>query len=287
MDAASPDPGQDLEIRGRVESIERLPLGGDQFANPFFPQTQHFRHLLLGESRFLSGALDLDEPEVFGHGVVEINGRVLVLVVIEVEAADLLPDAGTDRRRELAHGRFRHLLGGNKTAEGHLGGHHRTGDRGGAGPPVGAQHVAIDPKGPHSQTLKVDHRPQAATDETLDLGTATVEFAPADVSWLPLQGRVWQHVVFRGEPAARDSLGLHPRRHARLQHRAADHARFAEIHEDTPVRERGDVELEPDFAHRVGGAAINSIHEPRPSSKTHPFASVHIRGCVADGCHDR
>ena len=181
-------------------------------------------------------------------------------MVVEVEAAAFLPDTGADGGCKLAHGRFRHLLRHDKTAEGHFSGDDRTGDRGGAGAPVGAENIAIDPEGACPEPLQIDDRPQTSSDEPLDLRAAPVELAAADVAGFPLQRRVGQHVVFRSEPAPRHALSLHPRRHARFQHGGADHAGFPEIHEDTAVGERGNVELKPDFAHGVGATSIDSIH---------------------------
>ena len=72
------------------------------------------------------------------------------------------------------------------------------GDRGGARAAVGVEHVGVDVDRARAERLAVDHRPQAAADQPLDLGGAAVGAAPDS-----RRRAAGQHRILGRQPAER------------------------------------------------------------------------------------
>ena len=67
-------------------------------------------------------------------------------------------------------------------------------DRRRAGAAVGVKDIAIDPEGTLAELVQIDHGPQAAADETLDLDAAAIDLAAA-IARLAGVGAAGQHAV--------------------------------------------------------------------------------------------
>jgi hypothetical protein len=142
------------------------------------------------------------------------------------------------------------------------------GDGGGAGASVGGEDVAIDAERARAEGLQVDGGADAASDQPLDFGAASVDAALGDVARFAVERRVGQHRVLGGDPAAGDLLFLHPARDVFLDRDGADDLRCVRNWRG-PIRRRGArCRLEGDGAKLVGTAAVVTAFHPVASPWT-------------------
>ena len=105
----------------------------------------------------------------------------------------------------------------------------RAGDRGGARPAVGLQHVAIDDDLLLAERGKIGDGAERAADQALDLLRTPRLLAGRGLAPRALGGGARQHAVFRRHPAA--ALALEPWRHRLSGGRGAQHMGLAEADE--------------------------------------------------------
>ena len=174
-------------------------------------------------------ALDLDEPTGVVHHHVHVGLRLGVLGVVEIQHRLSLADAHRDRRDRtvdrVAAGASPRGQAGDGVHQGDV----PAGDRGGARPAVGLNHVAVDDHGALPERFHVDHRAQRPADEALDLHGATALAAPRRLARAALAGRAREHAVLGRHPPP--AAALHPGRHPVLDRRVAQHPRVAELDE--------------------------------------------------------
>src|SRR5262249_8156659 len=87
---------------------------------------------------------------------------------------------------------------------------------------VGFDHIAIERDRPFAQGLHVDHGPDAAADQALNLGGPAVDLT-APLARLPRRRASRQHVVLRRQPTL--LLPLEPGRHRLFETRRAEDRR--------------------------------------------------------------
>ena len=156
--------------------------------------------------------LDLDPAAVAGHDEIGVGLGRRVLGVVEIEqglAAHQADRNGGDRQQRRQR---RQPAVVNQPAEGRPDRQRRPGDRGGAGAAVGIEHIAVDAQGPLAERLQIDHHPQAAADQALDLEAAAG--LARGLAAMAGRGGAGQHAVLGGNPAL--SPVLEKRRHALL-----------------------------------------------------------------------
>lgn len=233
--------------------------GGD-FGDAFACEIEHGGHLFVGEDAFLAAALKFDKFEVFGHDDIKIDAGVFVLGVVEVEDGGILINTRGDACDEFFHREGFDFSRCEEFVESDGDGDATTGDGCGAGPAVGLQDIAIEPDGPWSEGLEVDHGPERASDEPLDFGRAAIESARRDIALFTVERRIREHIVFGGEPATADFLVFHPSWHVFLHGGSADDACVAKGDEGGSCGMGGDSGLERDGAELIVVAAVGSSH---------------------------
>src|SRR3954468_13169326 len=167
--------------------------------------------------------LHLDQAAVAGHHHVGVDFGIGVLAVIEVAEGAAVDEADADGgdgagQRQRVEG---FLV--NQLLEGLAEGDEPAGDRRGAGATVGFEHVAVDVDAAFAHRPEVDHNPQRAPDQPLDLDPTPILLALRDIALLAVAGRGGQHRVLGRDPAF--PLAHHPPRHLLLDRGGADHPR--------------------------------------------------------------
>ena len=106
---------------------------------------------------------------------------------------------------------------------------------------VGRENIAINPEATGSEGGEIDHGAKATTEETLNLGGTSVDFAARRVASFATGGRSREHGVFRGEPATWDVLIFHPAGNGFVHAGGADNLGFAAAKKDGSDGMRGDI----------------------------------------------
>src|SRR4051794_24695423 len=140
------------------------------------------------ERRPLRRRLHLDEAAVAGHHHVGIDFGVGVLAVVEVAEGAAVDEADADGGDGAGQRQRVERFLVNQLLEGLPQGNEAAGDRRAAGAAVGFEHIAIDVDAAFAHRPKVDHHPQRAPDQPLDLNPAPVLFALGDVALLTVAG---------------------------------------------------------------------------------------------------
>ncbi len=103
---------------------------------------------------------------------------------------------------------------------------------------------------------QVDRRTNAASDQALDFGAASIDPALGDVARFAVERRVGQHRILRRDPAAGDFLLLHPARNILLHHDSADDLGAPTTGEDRSGGMRRDAGFERNGAKLIGTASV-------------------------------
>src|SRR6516162_2889321 len=235
---------------------ERLALEGGELGTALARQRQHGEEVLLGEGPLLRRALDLDDPALAGEDEIGIGLGGAVLLVVEVEDRPALGDAAGDgahlaRERQLGHGAD--LL---QVAEGECQGDIAAGDGGGAGSPIGLDHVAVDLDLALAEAGEIGDGAEAPADQALDLMGAPALPAARGLARAARAGRLRQHAVFRRDPAA--SGVAQEGRHRVLDRGGAEDLSIAEAGEAGTLRIFIHAWLQADLAQLVGRTAIGA-----------------------------
>ena len=133
-------------------------LGGEEIRDSFFAEGEHGEKLFVRKGAFFAGALDFDKLSRLGHDEIEIDGRVFVFEIIQVEHGFSLDNPDTDGGDKLFDGRLFELTLGLEFAHGEGDGDAGAGDGGGTGSPVGLENIAVDPEGSGAEGFEVDDR---------------------------------------------------------------------------------------------------------------------------------
>ena len=80
-------------------------------------------------------------------------------------------------------------------------GDERSGNRGGARPAIGLNHIAIDPDGALAQLLQIGDRAQRSSDEPLNFLRPSTLLAPRRFASRAGQGRAGKHAILAGNPS--------------------------------------------------------------------------------------
>src|SRR5437763_6811609 len=222
-------------------------------------QLEQFVERLTRERVALGSRLHPDEPSVAGHHNVHVGVRARVLGVVEVEQRDALHHADRDsgdrvaeRAREAAP-----LEGAHRRDV-------RATDRRAPRAAVGLDDIAVQPQRPLAERLEVDHRPNRAPDQPLDLDRPSLLLPAGGLSLHALARRRRQKRVLGGDPAL--SLAPQPARSVLVDHRRAEHFRPPLRDDDGAVWVLEVVRLERDRAQLVGLPAVSSVHAAASSS---------------------
>src|SRR5579859_1971320 len=139
-------------------------LGGEQFLDTGLAQAEQFRELGFAESRFLTGALQLDEFALGIHHQVQVHRSCGVFGVTQIEQGLPIHDADADRgnsmeeRIDKEFAFLRQLF--NRKAKGHV----SSGNGRRACAAVGLQHITVDPDGARTQFVEVEAGSHGAAD---------------------------------------------------------------------------------------------------------------------------
>src|SRR6185437_699074 len=169
----------------------------------------------------------------------------------EIEARLAVDDADAHGGDAALDGRRRETTARHQPRERVAHGDAGAGDRRRARAAVGLQHIAVDLERDLAEPKVIQHRAQAAADESLNLLRA-----PANLRPLARRARVrgaWQHRVLRGEPAFAASFA--PARYALFDACRAQHARRSEGDETGSFGVRRGAAIERDEAKVVRAAS--------------------------------
>jgi hypothetical protein len=152
------------------------------------------------------------KPPAIVHDHVQVGVGGKIFLVVEIEHGIRAEHA--DRNRgDMAMNRVALELAGieqlvNGIDQRHVG----AGDRGGAGAAIGLDHIAVERDGALAQGFEVDHGPQAAADQALDLQGSTALLAAGRFAHVAAAGGARQHAVLGRHPAR--ALAAQPGWHA-------------------------------------------------------------------------
>ena len=135
--------------------------------------------------------------------------------------------------------------------------HPGAGDRRGARAAIGLQHIAVDLDGSLTQSIEVDDRAQAATDQTLDFLGATRLLATRGLAIIAGIGGPRQHAVFGGHPAL--ALAAQKRRHFFFDARGAQHPRITKFDQHRALGMAGESAGQTDGTQGILGAAARAL----------------------------
>ena len=166
---------------------------------------------------------------------------VTIFGVIEIENDLIFEEADTDGGNGGAEGISGHapsdLQAFDSSAQSEAG----SGDGRGTGTAVGREHIAINPEATGSESGEIDHGAKATTEETLNLGGTSVDFATRGVASFATGGRSREHGVFCGEPPPWNVLIFHPAGNGFVHTGGADHLGLAAAQKDRSDGVRGDI----------------------------------------------
>ncbi len=176
---------------------QRFALPLDNLADSSCSHLQEGVELAPAEGGFLATSLHLDDGPRPGHHQVEIDIRVAILDIRQIQQDCTLQQPHADRGHAVAHHlarvwrRLRCIRRGGRPRRGQVSfpqsidqGHECPVDRRCPRPAVGLQHVAIDPQGSLTQPIKIDHRAEASANQPLDLHAPPVDL-PSPVACFP------------------------------------------------------------------------------------------------------
>jgi hypothetical protein len=193
------------------------------------------------EIMFFASCLNFDKATRTGHDYIHVDLGVPIFGVIQIENDLIFEEADTDGGNGGAEGISGHapsdLQAFDSSAQSEAG----SGDGRGAGAAVGREHIAINPEATGSESGEIDHGAKATTEETLNLGGTSVDFATRGVASFATGGRSREHGVFRGEPPSRNVLIFHPAGNGFVHTGGADHLGFAAAQKDRSDGVRGDI----------------------------------------------
>src|SRR6056297_1344137 len=236
---------------------QRLVLRRHQLNDAGASEIQQALELVAAEGVSLGGALHLDEGACVVHDDVHVGLGFGILGIVQVEHGFAPVDAHRDGgylavQRVLFQGALL-LQALHRQRQGHV----ATRDRGGAGAPVGLQHVAVHGDSALAERGEIRHGAQRAADQTLYLLGAPA--LPA-AGGLPGHARVrgaGQHAVLGGDPAL--LTPPEPGRHAVLHAGRAQHAGVAALDEDGALGVAGVIGNE---SQRMEAAVVLSLWGP-------------------------
>ena len=116
--------------------------------------------------------------------------------------------------------------------------------------------IAVDLDRVLAKQREVDHCPQAATDEALDLLGAAGLLPSRGLTLHARTGRARQHAVLRGEPAL--PLALEERRHLGLDTRSAYYARVATLDKHGALGVAREPAGDPQGPQFIGGTSVST-----------------------------
>src|SRR3954454_22153174 len=151
--------------RSRSDPLLHLP----QAADPELGQAQQLIERSARERRPLRRRLHLDQAAVAGHHHVGVDFGVGVLAVVEVAEGAAVDEADADRSDRAVQRQRVLVFLVDQLLEALPQGDKAAGDRRAAGAAVGFEHVAIDIDAAFAHRPEVDHHPQRAPDQPLDL----------------------------------------------------------------------------------------------------------------------
>jgi len=188
---------------------------------------------------FFASCLNFDKATRTGHDYIHVDLGVTIFGVIEIENDLIFEEADTDGGYGGTEGIGGHapsdLQAFDSSAQSKTG----SGDGRGAGAAVGRENIAINPEAAGSECGEIDHRAEATTEETLNLGGTSVDLAARRVASFAAGGRSREHRVFRGKPPSRDVLIFHPAGNSFVYAGGADYLSFAATQKDRSNGVRG------------------------------------------------
>src|SRR6476646_1140978 len=205
------------------------------------------------ERHLLRRRLHFDETSVVRHDDVDVDVRVRVLGVVEVEQGRPLDHADRDGGDAAAQ-RLRETEPVERATRCDI----RTCDRGTTRAAVGLQHVAVEIDGALAECLEVDDAAQRAADQPLDLDRPPALLAPRGLPVGALTRRGGQQRVLGRHPAAPGPV--EPARYAVLDRGRAEHAGLPLRPEDDPVRLLEEARIGLDRAKLVWPASVVPAH---------------------------
>src|SRR5262249_37611268 len=155
-----------------------------------------------GERNPFRRPLDLDNSAAAGEHEIGIGGRDRVLRIIQVENRGAAVDATGDSGHLVLDGMARDQSGRGYEAYALIERDKASSDRGGTGPAIGLDDVAIDDDLAFAEHVQCGHRAQRTADETLDFLGAAALLARGCLAPGALGGCAREHAVFGRYPAA-------------------------------------------------------------------------------------
>jgi hypothetical protein len=190
---------------------------------------------------FFAACLDFDKATCTGHDYIHVDLGVTIFGIIQIEYDLIFEEADADGGDGGAEGIGGHapsdLQAFDSSAQSEAG----SSDGRGAGASVGRQHIAINPEATGSESGEIDHGAKATTEETLNLGGTSVDFATRGVASFATGGRSREHGVFRSEPAPWNVLIFHPAGNGLIHAGGADHLGFATAQKNRSDGVGGDI----------------------------------------------
>ena len=203
------------------------PLGLHQRLNTGFRKIQQSIQLWTAERFPFCRALDLQQAPVTGDDDIEVHLGPAVLAVVQIQHWGAVHEADGDGGQLVADGVNRDQLTLQKDVAGPTQGEpgpcHRCCARSG----IRLDHVAIHQQSTFPQRFHVDHGPQAAADQALNLLGPARQFH--QLPPLPFRRGTREQAVFSAQPSL--SLSLAPAGNAFLQRHTAQHGGAARAHD--------------------------------------------------------
>ena len=215
-------------------------LDGGELSEAPLGEFEHRVELLTTEWLALGRALQLDELAPPRHDDVEIDLRPMVFRVVEVEQQFAINQTATYRRHALAQDRVDRIPSRGVRFERPRQRDESPGDSQRAGPAIGLQYLAVDRHGSRAERIKIENGPQAAADQPLNFGCASIHLAA--FTGFPGRGTGGQHVVLGRQPATR-RVFLHPGRQRVFDRCGTEQHRAARFDEHTARRGADEVHL--------------------------------------------
>src|SRR2546426_8971045 len=215
---------------------------------------QQALELTLRERLPLGRALDLDVAAGAGHDQVEVDLGGAVVGVGEVEQPAAADDPCAPRGGAAGERQPGQRTRGPQPLERKHEGHVAAGDRRGAGPAVGLEHVAVDQDRALAERGHIHDRAETPPDQALDLVRAPARAAALALDALARAAR--QHGVLRRDPAP--ALAAQEGRHALLHGRRAHDPRRAHLDQRRPLGGREEAGRELDRPELPRAAAIGT-----------------------------
>src|SRR5882724_2552021 len=179
---------------------ENFLLRFEQLTNPLLSNFRHALHLFTGEGSALRRSLHFDKFAGAGHDKVHIDIGPAVFLVRQIQKNFAVDDAHTHScNRIFDRIRSENSLrqpSSNSFPKRHVGARDRRRPR----TAIGLDHVAIDPDRLFTEALQISNRPEAPTDEPLNLMGSPADLSTRCLAPNPHLRRARKHSILRRNP---------------------------------------------------------------------------------------